>query len=390
MKRIGLLLIAVALLGSAFSSPLVVQAAPSVSTHAEAAALIDVHSGRLLYTKQGNKSMRIASLTKIMTAIVAIEHGRLSDQVKIGKNAVGKEGSSLYLKLNEEMSLQHLLYGMMLRSGNDAATAIAEHVGGSVDGFVYMMNEKAQLIGMANTSFKNPHGLDQPGHMSTANDMAKLTAYALRNPVFREIVKTKVKKAPNQSEGWDYTWFNKNKMLSLYEGADGVKTGYTKLAKRCLVSSATKGGQQLAAVTLNDGDDWSDHRKLLDYGLKNYPLLELVRKGDVVPGTGYVAGAGFSYPALATEKDRFTTKIELNATRSANFLLGEAGKMHYLLNGEHIGDVPLWLKGSPMLNLKDRSSFSFRESLQGETTWTEKWLYILQFVVRALFMGPNI
>ncbi|KPV55216.1 peptidase M15, partial [Paenibacillus sp. A3] len=214
------------------------------STGAQAAALIDVASGRLLYSSRGDKPMRIASLTKIMTAIVAIEHGRLSDRAKVSKNAFGKEGSSIYLRLNEEMNLKDLLYGLMLRSGNDAAITIAEHVGGSVEGFAFLMNEKAKVVGMTNSSFKNPSGLDEQGHYSTANDMAKLTAYALKNPVFQEIVKTKVKKVPNPNESWDYSWVNKNKMLSLYDGADGVKTGYTKLAKRCLVSSATRGGQQ--------------------------------------------------------------------------------------------------------------------------------------------------
>ncbi|PZE22210.1 D-alanyl-D-alanine carboxypeptidase [Paenibacillus xerothermodurans] len=387
MRRIGLLFIAVALLGSVLHYPFSVQAAPPIATHAEAAALIDVQSGRLLFSRQGDKTMRVASLTKIMTAIVAIDHGRLSDQVKVSKSAYGKEGSSIYLKLGEEMSLKHLLYGMMLRSGNDAATAIAEHVGGSIDGFAYLMNEKARMIGMANTSFKNPHGLDEPEHYSTANDMAKLTAYALRNPVFQEIVKTKVKKAPNPNEAWDYTWFNKNKMLNLYEGSDGVKTGYTKLARRCLVSSATRNGQQLAVVTLNDPDDWSDHAKLLDYGFKHFPLADLIQKGEHVPGTQYVAGLRFSYPMLANERSQITTKIELHDANSVHSRLGEAGKLHYLLNGKDIGDVPLFIEGSSRLRLPDRSTFSFNETRQGEMTWPEKWLYILQFVVRDLFMG---
>jgi D-alanyl-D-alanine carboxypeptidase (penicillin-binding protein 5/6) len=186
MKKIGLLLFACLLLYAVCAPPLSVQAEPSLSTHAEAAALIDVSSGRLLYSKQGDKSMRIASLTKIMTAIVAIENGKLSESARVGKNAFGKEGSSIYLKLNEEMSLQHLLYGMMLRSGNDAATTIAEHVGGTVEGFAYLMNQKAEMIGMTHSSFKNPSGLDEEGHYSTAADMAKLAAYSLRNPVFQE------------------------------------------------------------------------------------------------------------------------------------------------------------------------------------------------------------
>lgn len=389
MKKISMLLIALTLLCSAYVWPASVQAAPSVSTHAEAAALIDVRSGRVLYSRQGDKTMRIASLTKIMTAIVAIEHGNLSSTATVSKNAVGKEGSSIYLKLNEEMSLQHLLYGMMLRSGNDAATAIAEHVGGSMDGFVHLMNEKAKMIGMVNSSFKNPHGLDQEGHYSTANDMAKLTAYALHNPAFQEIVKTKVKKAPNPNEAWDYTWMNKNKMLNLYDGADGVKTGYTKLAKRCLVSSATRNGQQLAVVTLNDSDDWADHAKLLDYGFNNYPLQTFIQKGDAVQGTEFAAGSTFSYPVLDSEKTQITTQLELNKPESINYRMGEAGKLDYLLNGKPIGNVPLYTKDSPRLKLKESSAFSFTDTALGELTITEKWLFNLHFLVRVLFMGSS-
>jgi D-alanyl-D-alanine carboxypeptidase (penicillin-binding protein 5/6) len=242
------------------------------TTHAQAYSVIDVTSGRILMEYQGDKKMKIASLTKVMTAIVAIEHGELSDRVRVSLNAYGKEGSSIYLQLGEEMSLHSLLYGLMLRSGNDAATAIAEHLGGSVEGFVYMMNEKARWLGLEQTLFQNPHGLDDEQHYSSANDLARLTAYALHNAIFREIVATKHKQVPNPNKPWDYRWINKNKMLSLYEGADGVKTGYTRQAHRTLISSATRGGQQVAVVTLDDGDDWLDHRKLLDYAFANYPL----------------------------------------------------------------------------------------------------------------------
>lgn len=200
----------------------------SISTHARAAALIDVESGRLLYSSRGDEPMLIASLTKIMTALVAIESGDLTSKVKVGKNAFAKEGSSLYLKQGEEMTLEDMLYGLMLRSGNDAATAIAEHVGGSEQGFVYLMNAKAEALNLTHTHFANPHGLDAEGHYSSANDLAVLTAYAMHNPVFKEIVATKEKTADNPYEKWDYKWSNKNKMLRLYEGADGVKTGYTK------------------------------------------------------------------------------------------------------------------------------------------------------------------
>lgn len=387
MKKNVVLLLLPVLLISIWAPLPALQAAPAISTHAETAALIDVRSGRVLYSKQGDKPMRIASLTKIMTAIVAVEHGKLSDSVKVGKNAFGKEGSSIYLRLNEEMSLHHLLYGMMLRSGNDAATAIAEHVGGTVEGFAYLMNEKARMIGMEHSSFKNPSGLDEEGHFSTANDMAKLAAYSLRNPQFQEIVKTKVKTAPNPNDPWDYTWLNKNKMLQMYDGADGVKTGYTKLAKRCLVSSATRGGQQLAVVTLNDGDDWSDHAKLLDYGFANYPLLPLIHKGDGIQGTEWVAGKDFLYPTEESEKGRYTYRVELNDAQSASFRLGDVGRLAYVLNGQEIGGIPLFPKDSPRLKLKERSAFLFDDSLSISAVNADKWLFIVQFVVRTLFTG---
>lgn len=306
-------------------------------THAQAAALIDVASGRILYDFHGDQELPIASLTKIMTAIVAIEHGKLQDSVKVGRNAFGKEGSSIYLHLGEEMTLENMLYGLMLRSGNDAATAIAEHVGGSEEGFVHLMNEKVRLLGLNHTQFQNPHGLDAKGHYSSANDLAKLTAYALHNPVFKQIVRTPVRKAPNPNDPWDYSWSNKNKMLRLYEGADGVKTGYTKTARRCLVSSATRGGQQLVAVTINDGDDWNDHRKMLDFGFANYPLKRLIEKGQPVEG-GFVAGTAFQYPMTDAEANEVQIRLKLKKADS----FGYTGELTISIGDRQIGTVPVY------------------------------------------------
>jgi D-alanyl-D-alanine carboxypeptidase len=367
--------------------PAPASAAPDfVGTSAEAAALIDVASGRILVSVNGDKQMRIASLTKIMTAIVAIEHGKLSDLVAVSSSAAGKEGSSIYLRAGQEMSLEHLLYGLMLRSGNDAATAIAEHVGGSLEGFVYLMNEKAKSLGLTGTQFKNPHGLDEEGHYSTANDVAKMTAYALKNPVFREIVKTKTKRVPNPDGEWDYTWYNKNRMLSLYEGADGVKTGYTKLAKRCLVSSATRGGQQLAAVTLNAPDDWADHTKLLNYGFSNYPLVPLVSKGDRLEGMPAVAGRSFAYPLGEKEKDSVRKEAVLLDPSSAAYALGERGTLQFTLNGEKIGSVPLYAPDSRQLSVQERSAFSFRQSAVYEAEGFELWNRHFKNLFRRLFV----
>lgn len=318
-----------------------------VSTHAKAAALIDVESGRILYSNHGDEPMLIASLTKIMTAIVAIEYGDLSSKVTVGRNAFAKEGSSLFLKQGEQMTLENMLYGLMLRSGNDAATAIAEHVGGSEAGFVMLMNAKAEELGLTHTHFENPHGLDAKEHYSTANDLAVLTAYAMHNPVFKEIVKTQVKTADNPNDKWDYKWLNKNKMLRLYEGADGVKTGYTKKALRCLVSSATRNGQQLVAVTLNDGNDWNDHASLLNFGFNRFPLRTVVERGDRVEGYPLEASLQFSYPFGPGEEERIVKELVLNskAASGSDLNFGLRGVLVLKLGGQEIGRVPMYEEG---------------------------------------------
>lgn len=390
MKRLfTAIMAAVVSCASLFSCPVEARAQPAqVGTSAEAAALIDVKSGRLLYSQRGDKRMRIASTTKIMTAIVAIEQGKLSDVVKVSGSAAGKEGSSIYLKAGEEMSLQHLLYGLMLRSGNDAATAIAEHVGGSEQGFVLLMNEKARELGMEGTRFMNPHGLDHAEHYSTANDMARLTAYALQNPVFQEIVKTEVKRVPNPNESWDYVWSNKNKMLNIYNGADGVKTGYTKTAKRCLVSSATRNGQQLAAVTLNDGNDWLDHSRLLDWGFSHYTLTPLAQKGEQVE-PGYVTGATFRYALAEGEAARITKHTDWTDKSTPSFRLGNAGKLVFRLDGKELGSVPIYPEGSPLLSAAESQRQIVNPAVSGYKTIQGKaensYWSKLSVLVRALF-----
>lgn len=357
-----------------------------IATEAQATALIDVDTGRILVSHQGDQKMLIASLTKIMTAIVAIENGRLSDRVKVSERAYRKEGSSLYLHLNEEMNLEHMLYGLMMRSGNDAATAIAEHVGGSEEGFAYLMNKKAQDIGMLNSNFVNPHGLNADDHYSTANDMAMLTAYALKNPLFNEIVQTKVKKVPNPHEKWDYTWYNKNKMLSLYEDGDGVKTGYTKKAGRCLVSSATRQGRQLAVITLNDRHDWIDHANWLDYGFSQFSRHNLIEKNEPIEGQPYVAGRSFYYPLTEQEQPLITTKMKLINPNSAHYRLGERGTLQFALEDHIIGTIPIYEKQSPQLKLKHKPTFLFRESHSLEVNG-QQYFSVMRTVLKALFNG---
>jgi serine-type D-Ala-D-Ala carboxypeptidase (penicillin-binding protein 5/6) len=327
-------------------------APPGPEVSARSAALLDVASGRLLYEKDAHRRMPIASVTKIMTAIVAIEHGNLSEKVTVSSRAEGVEGSSIYLKAGERIPLEHLLYGLMLRSGNDAAVAIAEHVGGSVEGFVYMMNEKAEYLGLSDTHFANPHGLDHPDHYSTAADLARLAAYAMKNPVFREIVSTEVKTVPWPGEKWHRKWYNKNKMLRFYRWADGVKTGYTKKARRTLVSSANRDGRRLVSVTLNAPDDWNDSMRLFEFGFQEFSPVQLVKKGQafdwarVADEEGRVlqavAASEFVYPL--SEDERQQIRLEPVVTHPLD-RVGREGKMvgnvRIYLGDELIGTVPL-------------------------------------------------
>lgn len=311
------------------------------------AVLMDQKTGRILYGKAMHDSERIASITKIMTAILAVESGKMQNTITISSRAVQTEGSSIYLKPGQKIKLEDLVYGLMLRSGNDAANAIAEAVGGSIEGFVYMMNEKAKEIGMSNTYFSNPSGLDQQGkeHYSSAYDMALLTRYAMENPKYAKIAGTKVHRAPNTAESWDYVWKNKNKLLTfMYKYSTGGKTGFTKKAKRTLVSTASKNGMDLIVVTLNDGQDWQDHMSLFEYGFSNYPLTKVLSKGGIKEVTdkkykGHVYMKNdFSYPLDKKERDQVRITIEMQKPtkkKIANDAI--VGKAIIELEGEQIG-----------------------------------------------------
>lgn len=320
----------------------------SLNVSAEHAVLMELESGRVLFEKEAHEKKRIASITKIMTAILAIESGKLDETVTVSNQAFGTEGSSLFLARGQKMKLEDLVYGLMLRSGNDAAVAIAEHVGGSLDGFVFMMNKKAEEIGMRNSSFTNPHGLDNTeNHYSTAYDMALLTRYAMNNETFREISSTKEHHAPNPNEKWDYEWNNKNKMLKLYKYSTGGKTGYTKLAKRTLVSTAEKDGMALVAVTLNAGDDWNDHMALFDAAFEEYTLTTVLAPGNVkrIKHAFYKNKVEiiqkFAYPLTEEEKEAITLEMKLLNPKSEWKDDGKVpqivGKAIVKLDGETIG-----------------------------------------------------
>lgn len=266
--RTAALMLAVVL----FSLP-VRAAAPGVS--ARNAILMDADTGRVLYEKDAESRSLIASTTKIMTAVIVLEQCDLAARVKISDEAVGVEGSSMYLQSGEILSVRELLYGLMLQSGNDAAVALAIYCGGTAEDFVTLMNDKAARLGLTQTHFGNPNGLDAPDNYSTALDMARLTAYALENEDFCQIVSAKTAIAG------DRTLVNHNKLLWRYDGAIGVKTGYTMEAGRILVSAARRDGRTLICVTFHAPSDWADHAALLDYGFEAFAETTVLEAGEI-------------------------------------------------------------------------------------------------------------
>ncbi len=327
------------------------QVQPGTENSAETAALIDVDSGRILYEKLGDRRMRIASLTKIITAWIAVRSPKFNQTVTVSRNAVRQEGSSVYLAEGEKQTIRNLTYALMLRSGNDSAVAIAEGVAGSVARFASMMNADARKVGAQHSHFVNPNGLDHPEHYSTANDMALLTAAALHNPMFREIVRTKYYSMPWPNQPWDRKMKNKNKLLFMSE-ADGVKTGYTKKAGRCLASSMTKDGHQVALIVLRDGNDWVDSMRLLRYGLTAFerkPLVERFAQTVKIPvryGVTATVGAhavGHAIYPLKQDEQR-DVRVVVHAVRSlsAPILKNQvAGTVDYVFHGKRIGSAVL-------------------------------------------------
>lgn len=311
---------------------------------AKRAILMDAQTGRVLMEKNADEKSLIASTTKIMTALVVCEQCNVLDRVKIPKEAVGIEGSSLYLKEGEVLTVQELLYGLMLHSGNDAAVALAIYCGGTVEGFVEMMNDKARLLGMTGTHYANPNGLDHPENYSTARDLATLAAYAMENPIFAKTAATK-----NITIG-SRPLKNHNKLLWMLDGADGVKTGFTKAAGRILVSSAQRQGRRLIAVTLHDPNDWQDHIALLEDGFSNYSIRQILSEGEQVGTVEIAGGTEKEVPVLAAEDFFYamapgeTAEVILPEPGFAYapvVLGGAAGTAHICIGGKSVGTIPV-------------------------------------------------
>lgn len=255
-----------------------------VTVSAKSAILINSQTGEVLYEKNPDDKMLIASTTKIMTAVVVLDKCGMDDIVEVSPDAANVEGSSAYLRAGEKLTVRELLYALMLSSGNDAAAALAIHVSGSIEKFAGDMNAKAKELGLENTSYKNPHGLDAEGHYSTARDLAKLTQYALKNNDFKDIVSTKTAAVGSRS------LTNHNKLLWNIDGAIGVKTGYTKAAGRILVSAVERNGASYICVTLNDPDDWDDHTNIYNKVFSQIEQRTVCRAGEVLDTVSVVSG----------------------------------------------------------------------------------------------------
>lgn len=323
--------------------------AEDIFSSGKANIVLDVATGRILYEKNIHEKLPMASTTKIMTALLALENVPLDKKVRVHPEAEGIEGSSIYLRANEKIKMLDLIYGLMLRSGNDAATAIAYEVSGSIEEFVSLMNKRAKEIGAKDTNFVNPHGLHHVDHYTTAYDLAIITREALKNPIFKEIVKTKFWLA--ERDGYQH-FTNKNKILNICEGGDGVKTGYTISSGRCLVASATRNNMQFIAVTLNDGDWFNTANKLLNYCFDEYEAYSVFQKKDLIKNIMVEDGMkemisletaeGLIIPTKDDETSKIISMIKSPEKVTAPVIKGQKiGKIITYLDGQLINSTDL-------------------------------------------------
>ena len=343
----------------------------NLKIEAQGAILIDYKTGRILYGKNENEPLAMASTTKIMTAILAIENGNLEDIVKVSKNSTKAPPVKMYLKENEEIKLKDLLYALMLQSSNDAAVAIAEHIGGDVDTFCNMMTEKAKEIGTKDTVFRTPNGLDSLDHHSTAYDMAIIARYALNNEQFKDIITTKQVSFKTNMSSYDI--INKNKLLSEFEGANGVKTGYTGKAGHCFVGSATQNDMTLISVVLASGwgekgkqQKWTDSKTLLNYGFDNFYYKNILSQNDCLDTINVIKGEKDTMPLYyendiilpisKNEEDKISIKLDyiksLEAPIQANEKVGVA---NIYINNELVAQTNILTKEA--INKKTFSSY---------------------------------
>lgn len=314
----------------------------TVDVSAGGVMLMDARTHKVLYAKTAHEKLPMASTTKIMTAILAIEAGNLDALVTIPQEAYGVEGSSMYLRLGEQISMRDLLYGLMLVSGNDAAVAIAVHVGGSVEGFAALMNAKAASLGAHNTHFVTPNGLPDPDHYTTAYDLALIACYAMQNETFREIVGTTYYQTTTGEIA--RTVKNKNKILWEYEGGNGVKTGYTMAAGKCLVFAAEREGMQLVGVVLNCPDMFPSAKRLLDYGFETYQQETLVAADERIARVRVTGGKKNALEVAA--KNDIIILVKDGDSTTVRTVVNLAGPVEAPVEkGDVLGTLEVWEDG---------------------------------------------
>ena len=325
---------------------------------AKSTIVMDLDSGRILYEKNANQKRLIASITKIMTAIVAIEEGDLTEKITVGEEVLSMYGTNIYVEVGEKMKLRDLLYGLLLRSGNDASVVIAKAIAGSEEKFVNLMNKKAQEIGMKNTIFKNPHGLDEETeNYSTAYDMALLSKYAYKNKTYRNIVSTDKYEVSTGKK--TYLWYNRNKLLTTYEYCTGGKNGYTPRAGKTLVTTASKKRLNLTIVTLSDGDIYNNHIDLYEDFFSKYKRYKIIDKNnfridkEFVDEDVYLEDS-FYYPLTSNEVNDIKTVVHFLVDSATD----EIGTIEIFLSNQKIGELPIYRK------IKKKEQFSFFEWLR--------------------------
>ena len=351
MRKLCALIIVLLVCNMVLPISAVASSEPHVS--ASCAVLFEPTTGAILYEKSKDKQVPMASTTKIMTGYLALCHGNLGDMVEIPNEACGIEGSSIYMEAGEILSLNDLLYALLLQSANDAATAIAIHVGGTLEHFVEMMNETASRLGLQNTHFENPHGLDAPNHHTTAMDLAKLASVAMEHEMFSQIVSTVKYTIPKGNEGDVRVLVNHNKLLRMYDGASGVKTGFTKKSGRCLVGAAEKNGLTFISVTLDAPNDWNDHIQLFEYGFsKMENRLICPAESFVFPlpiwgeeALGYCTNMEDVYAILPKDAPTPEYTLSLPHYLTAPLKKGRVvGHLHFTHQGNSLADVSLVIK----------------------------------------------
>lgn len=342
----------------------------ALEVSAKACIMIEAVTGNVIYEKNSHDRLPMASTTKIMTTILSLESGNLDTQFTVDSNAIKVEGSSMGLLEGDIVTKRALCYGMMLPSGNDSANATAIKLGGSFENFAKMMNDKAKQIGMNDTLFVTPSGLDEGGHCSTAYDMALLTRYALKNPDFREICGTYTTQVNFGNPPYDRWLKNSNKLLNMYDGVIGVKTGFTDDAGRCLVSACERNGVTLIVVTLNASNDWNDHMSLYDYGFSQVSMQSPTNENFEVNLVGaskdtlsLERSAEVLLPNVVGCLADYKTKVYLNEFEYAPISKGETlGRVEYLLDGEVVSTCGL-VSSEEVLEVKKDVKLSFKEKI---------------------------